>query len=145
MQVKKCGSCFLIRLEIGEEVVASLSSFVRSRKIGSGWLQGIGAINDVTIGTYDIKRRRYLKKTLAQDQELLNMTGNISWLEKNPVLHIHALIADARHHVSGGHLFSGRTCVTVEVVLQPWPARIKRMPDERTGLNLLSWGLGARG
>jgi len=137
MQVKKCGSSYLIRLEIGEEVVASLGSFVRERKIRSGWLQGIGAIDQVTVGTYDIKHRRYVKKTFAGDQELLNMTGNIAWLGRDPVLHIHALIADQSHKVSGGHLFSGRTCVTVEVVVQPWTVRVTRAPDAGTGLNLL--------
>ena len=137
MQVKKCGSAYLLRLEIGEEVIASMSSFVRERRIRSAWLQGIGAIDQVTIGTYDIERRQYVKETFAGDQELLNMTGNVAWLGQDPVLHIHAMIADQSHKVSGGHLFSGRTCVTVEVVVQPWSVRVARAPDAGTGLNLL--------
>jgi predicted DNA-binding protein with PD1-like motif len=138
MKVKSLkGSC-LIRLEIGEEVISSLSAFVRKKKIKSGWLQGIGAVNEVTLGVYDIKRRSYNRRAFHEDYELVNMTGDISWLGKDPVLHVHAVIADQRLKTFGGHLFGAKCCVTVEVILLPSKVRVNRQPDERTGLNLLA-------
>jgi predicted DNA-binding protein with PD1-like motif len=140
MQLKKCGSSYLIRLEIGEGVIPSLTSIIKQERILSGWLQGIGAVDEVTVGTYDLRHKRYVKKTLIGDQELLNMTGNVSWLDKEPILHIHAMLADNKHHVIGGHLFEARTCVTVEMLLVPWRSRVIRQPDALTGLNLLHLG-----
>lgn len=138
MQVRKCNDSYLVRLEIGEEVVAGLSSLVRAKRIKSGWLQGIGAVKDTTLGVYDLEHRCYDKRVFARDHELVNMTGNISWLGKDPVLHIHALIADPKSRVFGGHLFAATCCVTVEVVVVPWSTRLARKPDPRTGLNLLA-------
>jgi hypothetical protein len=149
MQVKKCNEGYsprgyLVRLEIGEEVVTSLGSLVRQKRIRSGWLLGIGAVDNVTLGVYDLKRRQYAKRTFKGDHELVNLTGDISWLGQDPVLHIHAVIADPKLKTYGGHLFSARTCVTVEVVLVPWPTRIERKPDVQTGLNLLALARGGR-
>ena len=144
MQVRKCGSAYLIRLEIGESIIPTLSAFVRKKGILSGWIQGLGAVNQVTIGTYDISHKKYVRKELPGDQELVNMTGNLAWLGKEPVFHLHATFADDRHHVTGGHLFEACTCVTVEVLLVPWHARVVRQPDEPTGLNLLALGVSRR-
>ena len=134
----------MIRLDIGEEVIPTLSSFIRKKGIMSGWLQGIGAVDHVTVGSYDIKHRKYHRKTLEGDQELLSMTGNIAWLDRDPALHIHATFADHEQRMSGGHLFEARVCVTVEVLLVPWSTRVKRQMDEQTGLNLLALGAARR-
>jgi uncharacterized protein len=144
MRYRRCGTACLIRLEIGEEIIPTLSAFIRKKGIMSGWLQGIGAVDHVTIGGYDIKHRKYHKKTLEGDQELLSMTGNIAWLDKDPALHIHATFSDLNHHLSGGHLFEARVCVTVEVLLVPWSTRVKRQADEETALNLLALGAPRR-
>lgn len=138
MQVKKCNGCYLIRLEIGEEVMASLSSLVRARKIKSGWIQGLGAVRDVTLGIYSLTAHKYEKRTFPDNHELVNMTGNISWFGEDLVLHIHAQLANEELESFGGHLFSAITAVTVEVALTSWKTRLDRKPDSATGLNLLS-------
>jgi len=112
---------------------------VRKQDIKSGWLLGIGAVNDVTLGIFDLKSRRYVKRTFRADHELVSITGNVARLGRDPILHIHALIADRRFRTFGGHLFSARCCVTVEVMLQPGTARLRRRPDPETGLNLLAF------
>ena len=144
MHYRKCGTAYVIKLDIGEEVIPTLSSFIRKKGIMSGWLQGIGAVDHVTIGSYDIKHRKYDKTILKGDQELLSMTGNVSWLDRNPALHVHATFADHNQQMSGGHLFEARTCVTVEVLLVPWATRLKRQMDEQTGLSLLALGTARR-
>jgi len=138
MKVKSLKGSYLIRLEIGEEVISSLGAFVRKKRIKSGGLQGIGAVSEVTLGVYDIKRQRYDRRVFHADHELVNMTGDISWLGNDPVLHVHAVIADQKLKTFGGHLFGAKCCVTVEVMLIPSSVRVNRLPDERTGLNLLA-------
>jgi hypothetical protein len=138
VQAKKCGGSYIIRLAIGEEIIATLARFVRERKVRSGRLHGIGAVKDTTLGCFDLARRRYRKRTFREDHELVTMSGNIAWLGREPVLHVHALLADDRLRTCGGHLFSGTVAVTVEVVLVPWPIRLERRADPETGLNLLA-------
>jgi hypothetical protein len=137
MQTKRLKGSYLCRLEIGEEVISTLGAFVRRRKIKSGWLLGIGAVNEITLGVYDLARKQYDKRRFPADHELVTMTGDISWLRRDPVLHVHAVIADAKLKTYGGHLFSATCCVTVEVVLTPSPIAVRRKPDAMTGLNLL--------
>jgi predicted DNA-binding protein with PD1-like motif len=137
MKAKSLKDSYLIRLEIGEEVLSSLSTLVRRKGIRSGWLQGIGAVNDVTLGVYDLEQKTYEKRLFHNDHELVNLTGDISWLGRDPVLHVHAVIADSKLRTYGGHLFGATCCVTVEVLLTPSPVTIQRRRDERTGLNLL--------
>ena len=138
MQVRDCGSGYLIRLEIGEAVVASLTSLVRRKRIKSGWLLGLGAVDKAVLGVYDLKRRKYDKRTFKSIHELINLTGDISWLGKDPVLHVHAVIADHALKTSGGHLFEARCAITVEVMLTPWTNKAARKSDAVTGLNLLA-------
>ena len=119
MQAKKIDGSYIVRLEIGEEVVSMLAQWVRKRRIQSGWLMGLGAVKQTTLGIYNLAFHKYEKQVFAEDHELVNMTGNIAWLDKEPVLHIHAVIADEEMKCHGGHLFSALTAVTVEVVFTP--------------------------
>jgi predicted DNA-binding protein with PD1-like motif len=138
MQIKNCGEGYLVRLEIGEAVIASLTDFVRRKRIKSGWLLGLGAVDNAVLGVYDLKRRKYDKRTFKPIHELINLTGDISWLDKDPALHVHAVIADHALKTSGGHLFEARCAITVEVMLTPWTKKALRKSDAITGLNLLA-------
>lgn len=138
MQIKNCGEGYLVRLEIGEAVIASLTDFVRRKRIKSGWLLGLGAVDNAVLGVYDLKRRKYDKRTFKPIHELINLTGDISWLGKDPVLHVHAVIADHALKTSGGHLLEARCAITVEVMLTPWTKKALRKSDAITGLNLLA-------
>jgi hypothetical protein len=145
MQVKEIDGGFLLRLAIGEEVIETLTRFVRSRQIRSGWFTGLGAVKETELGSYDLKRRKYVRRRFKTDHELVTLAGNIAWLNKDPVLHAHAVIADEKLRAYGGHFFRGLTAVTVEVVLQPSSTRVRRGPDPATGLNLLALGSSSPG
>ena len=138
MQTRDCGPGCLIRLGIGEEIIAAVTAFVRRKRIKSGWLLGLGAVDNAVLGVYDLKRREYDKRTFKPIHELINLTGDISWLGKDPVLHVHAVIADPKLRTYGGHLFAARCAITVEVMLTPWTKRAGRKPNAVTGLNLLA-------
>jgi hypothetical protein len=140
MQTKNCGQGYLIRFEIGEEIIAGLLDFVRRKRIRSGWLLGLGAVDNAVLGVYDLKRRKYDKRTFRRVHELINLTGDIARLGKDPALHVHAVIADSKLKTYGGHLFRARCAITVEVVLAPWTGSAQRRFDPSTGLNLLALG-----
>ncbi len=135
------GDHVLVSLARGEEVVGQLTRFCHDRGFPHAGIEGIGAIEGVTIGAYDLEQRIYRKQELAGGWEVLGFNGNFSWISGEPMLHTHVTLADLDGRVRGGHLFAAVVHVTLELILRPGQIRIDRAADEDTGLNL--WKLGA--
>jgi predicted DNA-binding protein with PD1-like motif len=138
MRAVRNGSYWQLRLMPGEEIVGTLAGFVRSRHIKSGFLTAIGAAEDITLGCFDPKTRTYHKRLFKGDNEVAALVGNVAWVGKSPVCHIHAVISTPRLAAFAGHLFSGAVTVTLEVALAPGTRRLARKPDPLSGLNLLA-------
>ncbi len=130
-------SAYVLRLERGEEVLETLRAFIRSRRIRSGYLTGLGAARDITLGFFDPARRAYCQRTFRGDYEITALLGNIAWDGKQPVCHTHAVISNRRLQAFAGHLISARVTVTCEVTLVPGHVRVRRGRDAATGLKLL--------
>lgn len=137
MKFAKLGEQYVVRLEKGEDVVEKLTSFVRERGIKAGSVSGIGAVENITLGYFDPATREYHKETFPGSYEVANISGNVSVLEGEEMLHLHATIADTNHNAKAGHIFAGRVSVTLEVAVMPFPGTVERRMDEAIGLNLL--------
>lgn len=57
MRFSKTEFGYIARLEPGEEIITSLSSFAKDWGFESATLQGIGAATELTIGYFDRARR----------------------------------------------------------------------------------------
>ncbi len=134
----RVGSCYLLRLERGEDIPATLTRFVEEQRIRSGIVTGIGAASAIELGYFHLARRRYHRRTIRAECELAALTGNIAWLDRKPVCHLHAVVSDRQLRAWGGHLFAARTAATCEIWILPGRAQVGRAPDPLTGLNLLS-------
>jgi len=132
------GSYWQLRLMPGEEIIETLGGFLGSRRIRSGFLTAIGAAENITLGCFDPKSRKYHKRVFKGDHEVAALVGNVGWLGRNPVCHIHAVISTPRLVTYAGHLFSGTVTVTLEVALVPGTRRLVRSLDPLSGLNLLA-------
>ena len=133
-------SIYAIRLARGEELIGSLIQIARDFKIGFGALCAIGALKDVELGYYDLPIQKFHKNIFQEDYELLSAQGNISWLtDGNPFVHIHAALSNREYQVIGGHLFSGRVAVTLEVFVTTFPAHVQKIPNPEIGINV--WDL----
>lgn len=137
MKFKKIENGFLVRCDVGDEVVATLTKFASEHGIASGTVTGIGALKDVVLGYYDLHGREYLKKEFKGNYELLNLAGNFGKIGTEYILHCHATISDIGCKVFGGHLFEGTVAITGEFYIIPGGNEISRGPDESTGLNLI--------
>ena len=122
-----------------EEVIASLKKIVSRENITSGHLTGIGAVNCVRLGYYDLATKGYYQKEFMDNFELLNITGNIAYFEGKPMLHCHVTIADHNLNVFGGHLDEAKVSVTVEIFLTETDAKIERKMDENFKLALMEF------
>ncbi len=138
MKAVRNGSYWQLRLMPGEEIIETLGGFLGSRRIRSGFLTAIGAAENITLGCFDPKSRKYHKRVFKGDHEVAALVGNVGWLGRNPVCHIHAVISTPRLVTYAGHLFSGTVTVTLEVALVPGTRRLVRSLDPLSGLNLLA-------
>jgi predicted DNA-binding protein with PD1-like motif len=138
MKAVRNGSYWQLRLMSGEEIVETLAGFVASRRIKSAFLTGIGAAEHISLGCFDPKTMTYRKRLFKGDHEVAAVVGNVAWVGKNPVCHIHAVISTPRLVTYAGHLFSGTVTVTLEAALVPGTRRFQRKPDPLSGLNLLA-------
>ncbi len=137
MQFRKVANGFVIRLIKGEEIISTLSAFVDSQKIPGGFLFGLGALKDLTLGYFDSENKTYIKKSFPQDLEFGNVTGSISYLEGKPLVHAHVTACGPDFAAVTGHMFSATISATGEFFILPSDTRIERKPDSETGLNLL--------
>jgi uncharacterized protein len=138
MKAVKNGAYWQLKLEPGDEIVATLGTFLKRHRIKSGFLTGIGAAENIVLGCFDPKTRSYHKRAFRGDHEVAALVGNTAWTGKDPISHIHAVISTPRLTTYAGHLFQGTVTVTCEVALVPGTKKLAREVDPRCGLKLLS-------
>ncbi len=139
MQARKVNGGYLIRLERGEEAVATLTQFVADKKIPSGTIQGIGAVHTVTLGYFDLRKKAYRKKSIRRTVEVVSLMGNISHIDDKPFVHAHIAVAGPDQKLMGGHFFKGTVAVTLEIFLQTFSKKLNRFHDKQMGFNF--WDL----
>lgn len=137
MKYQQVGDSWVVRLERGEEVVASLLSFCAQEGVRLGSVSGIGAVEDVELGYYDVTAREYSSTHLSGQHEVTGLLGNISEMEGEPYLHMHVTLGDKEFRAWAGHLAKATVSATLEVVIRELPGGVERFTDEETtGLNL---------
>jgi len=137
MQYKKFGNAYVIRLEAGEEVIDSLKKFVEKERIRGGFFYGLGAVNKVTLGYFDVEKKEYKERAFEQGFELTSLVGDISFLGERIIVHAHVTLADGDFKVLAGHLGKATVTATLELVFNPLEGKLEKKPDPETGLNLL--------
>ena len=128
---------YVVRLDVGEEIMETLLAFVRAEKILGGSITGIGAVKDTALGFFDLHRRQYDRHEFPDDMELVSFNGNITWFEDEPMIHAHAVVAGPDLAARGGHVFSSRIAITGEFLVVTNDRRLDRTRNERTRLNLI--------
>jgi uncharacterized protein len=139
MDYHKIGERFFLRLYKDEDLFESLQDFAVKEELQSGQLSGIGALKETEIGFYHLDKKEYAKKVFSNEAELISLQGNLSSLEGRPFFHIHGVLGQSDYSTVGGHFFSAKVAVTVELFFTHFPANIPRLHDEEIGLNLLSF------
>jgi len=128
---------YQLRLLKGEEIITTLTAFVKEKKLKSGVLIGLGAGTDLELGSYNLKKQRYHRRRFKGEYEICSLVGNIAWADNEPVLHIHTVISNERFTTYSGHLFASYVAATVEIAIIPGEKKILRQLEPDTGLKLL--------
>ena len=136
MEYVKHGDTYIIRLDRGEEIVASLRDFCIKENIRTGMINGLGASDHAIIGLFDVDEKVFHRYEFNEPMEITSIVGNISVMNDEPYLHIHIDLARDDMSVIGGHLIECRISATSELFIQVYDIEIGRRQDPETGLNL---------
>ena len=137
MEYRKLSQGYVLRLDPGEEIVASLTRLVEQEQVQLGSVTAIGAANDVTIGIFSTQEKQYHARRYQGDYEISALVGNVTRKEGEPYLHLHITIGNpVTGEVHAGHLTSATISATLELFLQVWDGQVGREFSDQVGLNL---------
>lgn len=137
MQYKAFGDTIILRLERGEEIVANLTALCEQEKITLGQVSGLGAVDYVEAGYYQVAEQQYHKHVYDQEAEIISLTGSITQMNGEVYLHLHIAISDAEGKMHGGHLNAAKISATAEIFVTRLSGTVERWKDEAVGLNLM--------
>lgn len=126
-----------LKIEPGEEIIATVQSFAKAAGLRAGAITGIGAVGETELGFFVPASKTYVRRTFEGDHEILALTGNLSELEGQPFPHCHLILAGEDLVAHGGHLFRAVVTVTCEVQIVTDPGRLLRVPRPDLGFNPL--------
>lgn len=124
---------YVLRLDPGEEVVASISAFAQERAVHAAWVSGLGSVDHAVLGFLDPRENVYLKRTFDERLEIGHLTGNIGLVGDKPFCHLHAVVSPRELLAYAGHLHEARVGVVVEVFVVSMQGTITRAVDPATG------------
>ena len=140
MEYRKFAQGYVLRLDPGEEIVASLTRLVEEEGIQLASVSALGAANDVTIGIFNTVEKQYYSHRYQEDYEISALVGNVTRKDGAPYLHLHITIGNpVTGEVHAGHLSSATISATLELFLQVWDGQVGRKFSETVGLNLLEF------
>ena len=131
---------FVLRLESGDDILQSIRQFATTKRLGASLLEGIGSLSKVKLGHYDFKTKQYKYETFEDDLEILNLSGNIANMNREPLPHVHVTLGRRDFSVIGGHLDEGSSANMVEIGIWKLPGKLLKAKDEGIGLNVLQLG-----
>jgi len=132
-----------VKLETGEDVIETISTFCRKNNITVGSIFGLGAVKCANLGYFDIKTKEYKTNSFDFYAEIVNVIGNITTDENGePLIHLHMAIGDQEGHVFGGHVLKGTIIsVTGEFIIYETNEAPSRKLEE--SFNLKLWNVSS--
>lgn len=130
---------YLVRLERGEDLIETVTSFCQTNSIKNATATAIGSIENPTLAHYKVDTKQYSEKKLEGVFELTSLLGNIAVFEDKPLLHFHVTIGDESMQAYAGHLIQTKVSATVEMTITVFPTEYEKNVDEEVGLKL--WDL----
>lgn len=139
MEYQKFENTYLVRLDRGEEVLEQVKSLSLKEHISLATVQGLGAVNDLTLGVFRPAEKTYQSNRFQGCYEIVSLTGTVSTMNGEYYCHLHMSAGDESGHVVGGHLNRAVISATGELVVTVIPGTVDRAFDPEVGLNLLKF------
>jgi predicted DNA-binding protein with PD1-like motif len=129
---------FLLVLDGGDDVMASLIAFAQQNGITGASLHGIGAFARATVAYWNKETKEYEEIAVGEQVEVLSIAGSLATAGDEIKVHAHVALGRRDGSTIGGHLLRATVFPTLEVFITDTGARLTREKDPATGLMLLS-------
>ncbi len=136
MEYRRFGDKIIGRVDRGEEIVEQLRVIAEKEKISLASVEGLGALNRLTVGVFKTDEKVFSKNEFTGYYEVVSLTGTINTMDGAFYTHLHMSAGDETGRVIGGHLSEAFVSATAELVITVIDGRVDRAFDEETGLNL---------
>jgi predicted DNA-binding protein with PD1-like motif len=130
---------FIITLARGEELITALTQWCADNGVMNAVFQGIGSVERVHIGYYDLGKKEYVFRSDDGVFEVASMQGNVALVEGKPFIHAHAVLSRCDESLAciGAHIKEAHVAVTLEIFMTALDSDVSRVLDEDIGLKLL--------
>ena len=139
MEYKRFDNTILVRLDKNDEIIDSLLKIASNEHITIASVSGIGAVDDLTIGVFDLEESKYKQFTYNGNHEINSLIGNLTTKDNKPYLHLHMTATGLDGKVVGGHLINARISLTAEIFIHLVPGNINRKFDETLSINRIEF------
>jgi hypothetical protein len=129
---------FVVILDTGDEVLASLKSVAQTEHLAGSSFKAIGALSQVELGWFNWETRKYQTAVKLEEQvELLSLIGDIALKDGEPQVHAHLVIGRQDGSAHGGHLVRAIVRPTCEIVITESPKHLQKEIDPESGIALI--------
>ncbi len=136
MEYRRFGEKVLVRIDRGEELFQQLEEVAQREGIQLASVQGLGAVDDFTVGVFRVDRKEFVANRFQGAYEIVSLAGTIDRMDGKFYCHLHMSAGDAQGRVVGGHLKRAVVSATCELVLSLVDGAVDRFFDPEVGLNL---------
>ncbi len=140
MQSARYGDHYVLRLDEGEQAVATLRSFLVEHGVLGGYFLAWGGFGRLTLRYYSLAERGFQEREIDRQVEVVSLLGNIACMDGEPVIHAHMTVGDADFATYSGHLGEGTVRPMLEVFVTAFPGMLRRVWDAGRGLAMLDLG-----
>ncbi|MCQ2602410.1 MAG: DNA-binding protein [Clostridia bacterium] len=140
MEYQRFGSKIVARIDKGEEIVDELLHLAVKENIKTASVSGIGAVDRLEVGVFDLENKKYNKFSYEGNHEINSIAGDFSRKDGRPYLHLHTTCTDKEGKVVGGHLFKGVVSLVAEIIIDEVEgADVGRVFSPDLGINILKF------
>ncbi|MEX0912429.1 MAG: PPC domain-containing DNA-binding protein [Gemmatimonadota bacterium] len=137
MQYREAPFGYFLVLDRGDEVLEGLTRFATDTGVRAASFTGIGAIENLTLGFYELATVSYLRKNFDEELEVASLIGNLAEVDGGPFPHVHGMFTRRDFTAIGGHVFEATVSITLELGVLTAPELIRRQPVDFCNLKLM--------
>lgn len=121
---------FFLRLDPGDDVIASIAELATQEDIDAGHITGLGSVEKITLGFLDPEAQEYVRRRFEEPMEVAQITGSLSLEGERHFVHLHAVVAPRELLAYGGHVHDATVGVVMELFVTRLPGTLTRLPVE---------------
>ena len=126
------GAAAFVRLERGDDLLATLNAAAAELGFEAATLQIVGAVERLAVAYYRQDTHEYERHEYDAPHEISGGVGNVSLKDGAPFVHIHVTGSGADGRAVAGHLVDGTRVFLIEAYFRrlDGPAPVRVLEDE---------------